>query len=130
MIGFSERGWTGPGGWQEDYDDAQSHVDTELRAVVNRGAFNIRRDWRRRWSGYAHLRHLPNAVTYDVGGTGGTYTAEIGPDKSRRQGPLGNIIEFGSVNNAPIRGGLPAALAEEPRFERAVADAAEDGAGG
>ena len=58
------------------------------------------------------------------------HEAEIGPDKLRPQGPLGNLIEFGSINNPPHPGGLPAALREEPRFEKAAADAAEDAAGG
>lgn len=120
-------------GWdrlRDDMADGQADADDEFRAVVNHGAFNIRRDWRRRWDGHAHIPHLPRAVTYDLASSGGVHTAEIGPDKSLRQGPLGNIIEFGSVNNAPIPGGGPASRLEEPRFIDAAADAAEKAIGG
>ena len=42
--------------------------------------------------------------------------AEIGPDKSRPQGALGNLLEFGSENNPPHNDGGRALQAEEPRF--------------
>jgi len=48
--------------------------------------------------------------------------AEIGPDKLRRQGPLGNLLEYGSVHNAPHPHMIPAAEAEQPRFEQAMED--------
>lgn len=88
----------------------------DLRAVVNRGALNVKMDWRSRWRGMKHLPALPYAVTYDMRVLGGTVSAEIGPDKAKNQGPLGNIIEFGSPTSAPIPGGLPALMREEPRF--------------
>jgi hypothetical protein len=110
---------------ERDLQRAVRDVVDEVRQVVSRGALNVKRDWRRRWSGHPTIRHLPDAVGYDVHGVGNTISAEIGPDKNRRQGPLGNIIEFGSVNNPPIPGGLPALRAEAPRFERALTDVAE-----
>ncbi|MFG2165519.1 hypothetical protein [Micromonospora chersina] len=54
-------------------------------------------------SGIAHAPDYPNAITYDVDdlGVGVGVQTEIGPDKDRRQGPLGNILEYGTVNNPP-----------------------------
>ncbi len=105
-----------------DLGRVPARVVPEAVAVVTKGALNVQQDWRDRWSGLAHAPVLPAAVTFDVlGGKWGSISAEIGPDKERPQGALGNLLEFGSVNNAPTPGGLPAAEAEAPRFAAAVA---------
>lgn len=98
----------------------------EGRQSVSKGALNIRRNWRRRWGGHPHIPALPSAVTYDLAEFGYRVEAEIGPDKDRPQGPLGNIIEFGTSKNAPIPGGLPSLDAEAPRFEKAIEKIGED----
>lgn len=113
-----------------DLTKAESRSVTGVRAVVERGALNVKKDWRQRWGGIAHAPALPAAVTYDVVYGFGSVSAEIGPDKDKRQGALGNIIEFGTSKNAPIPGGLPALAAEAPRFERALADLGEKALGG
>jgi hypothetical protein len=65
-------------------------------------------------------------VSYDVFHTfAGNSHAEVGPDKAKRQGALGNIIEFGTPKNAPIPGGLPALETEAPRFEKALGELGE-----
>lgn len=100
--------------------------DDRFKKVVGKGSLNIKNDWRRRWMGHSHIPTLPFAIGYDLFGLAGSEVAsEIGPDKGKNQGPLGNLIEFGSENNAPIPGGLPALRTEEPRFVQAIADAAE-----
>jgi hypothetical protein len=95
-------------------------------AVVRRGALNIKKDWARRWSGLAHAPAVPRAISYDVDSSAAEVCAEIGADKQRRQGALGNILEFGTVKNAPIPAGMPALAAEEPRFVRALVEVAEN----
>lgn len=107
-----------------DLDAAAAAAPGEVRKVVQRGALNIKTDWRRRWTGLAHAPRLPYAVTYDTREMPGGASAEIGPDKDKPQGALGNIVEYGTVNNAPIPGGAPALAAEAPRFERALEDLA------
>ena len=94
----------------------------ESRKVVERGSMNIKKDWRQRWTGHPHIKRLPFAVTYDIFGEIGGWRGQIGPDKTKPQGPLGNVIEFGTENNAPIPGGLPALEAEAPKFEKALQD--------
>ncbi|MFG3340534.1 hypothetical protein [Glycomyces sp. NPDC048151] len=98
----------------------------EVVKVGEKAALNIKKDWARAWSGHAHIPALPGAVNYDRRIRGNEIEWEIGPDKSRPQGPLGNIIEFGTVNNPPIPGGLPALDREAPRLERYLGDAVED----
>jgi len=92
----------------------------EARKVVQKGSVNIKADWRRRWSGHAHAPRLPYAIGFDTKVLGSRIESEIGPDKDKPQGALGNLFEFGSIKNAPIPGGAPALEAERPKFERAM----------
>jgi hypothetical protein len=94
--------------------------------VVSKGALNIKNDWRKAWSGLAHAPSLPAAITYDTTIRVSDVEAEIGPDKARRQGSLGNIVEFGTAKNPPNPGGAPALEREEPRFVKAAEDLVKD----
>jgi hypothetical protein len=106
--------------------DAEADVVGEMRNIVNRGAFSVKKDWQRRWSGHQHIRGLPHTITYDTEVSRDTASAEIGPDKNRGgQAPLAHLIEYGSVNNPPLPGGAPALEAEAPKFEAAIAAKAE-----
>lgn len=105
---------------------ASSETAKAIERATSKGALNIKTDWKKAWSGHPHIPALPRAVTYDLTGGSTEASAEIGPDKARAQGPLGNIIEFGDGENAPIPGGLPALAAEEPRYVKAIADLAEE----
>ena len=98
----------------------------KVKKVTARGAFNIKKDWRDRWSGHPHITGLARAVSYDVTARARDVEAEIGPDKAKPQGPLGNVIEFGGLKEAPIPAGMPALAAEEPRYVQAIADIAEE----
>lgn len=112
--------------WIADLGHAGDELHQEARHVVEKGALNVKKDWRDRWLGHPHFLSLPWAIGYDITRDDDTMISyEIGPDKDKRQGPLGNIIEFGTVNNGPIPGGMPALDAEEPRFMRAVEDLGE-----
>lgn len=109
----------------DDLRRAAHDVLDEGEKVVSKGAVNVKRDWRERWQGFTHAPALPRAITYDMTRSDASVSAEIGPDKDLRQGALGNLLEFGSVNNPPHPGGLPALAAEEPRFVNAVGDLGE-----
>lgn len=101
----------------------------ESKRVVTRGAFNIKKDWKdnAQRTSTPHARLYPRSISYDVSaiGSGVGWEAEIGPRKDRPQGPLGNLLEFGSINNPPHLDGAHALEAEADRFERAVGDLGE-----
>lgn len=109
-----------------DLTKAESRSVPAVAAVVERGAMNVKKDWRQRWSGLAHAPAVGASVSYDMRYGIGTVAAEIGPDKAKRQGALGNLLEFGSAKNAPIPGGLPALMTEQPKFEKALSDLSVD----
>ncbi|MFJ2259475.1 hypothetical protein ACIOKD_14235 [Streptomyces sp. NPDC087844] len=100
----------------------QARQDT--RAVVMRGAVNIKNGWKanaRATSG-SHARHYPRTVGFDIAPYGPDIVAAIiGPDKGGVQGPLGAILEYGSVKNPPHNDGGRALAAELPAFEAQMA---------
>jgi hypothetical protein len=107
-------------------DRAAGVIPAEAGKVVTKGAVNIKTGARRRAAGLAHAPAYPHAITFDtVTVTPAAVWTEIGPDKGKRQGALGNILEHGTIKNAPIPHMRPAADEEQPRFERAMEDLAE-----
>lgn len=105
-----------------DLDEAAHEIIPEARKVVQKGALNIKNGARRRIGRPAHAPAYASSITYESRETATKAEAEIGPDKGRRQGALGNLLEYGSVNNAPIPHIRPAADEELPRFEQAMDD--------
>ncbi len=108
--------------WTHSLDNAVSKVPDEAGKVVARGALNIKRGARKRVRGLRHAKRYPYSIDYDFyRGLHGP-VSEIGPNKKRRQGALGNLLEFGSVNNPPHPHMRPATDEELPKFEGAMAD--------
>ena len=95
------------------------HPD-KVRAALAVSAFDIKRRARARVDGLAHAPAYPASIDFEVGRTLLGMQAEIGPDKGKRQGALGNILEYGTRNNAPIPHLGPALQAEIPGFVRAI----------
>lgn len=105
-----------------DLRDAPGKVQRKVDGVVKKGALNVRDDARRLISGLRHAPLYPLSISFDAGWKGSTFEAEIGPDKDRPQGALGNLLEYGSSNNAPLTHLGPALDIEGPRFEKAMED--------
>lgn len=108
-----------------DLTSAPLRVQAKVAPVVIHGAGNIQREWRERASGLAHAPLYPSSITFDAGWKRGGFEAEVGPDKERPQGPLGNLIEYGSAKNPPHGNDVAVADAETPRFEKAIANLAD-----
>jgi hypothetical protein len=106
--------------------DAAGVAPADARSIVKRGAQNIKTDAQRRISPVVkrHAPAYPRAITYDTHETLKGAWAEIGPDKNKRQGALGNLFEFGSPTSPPHPHMGPAGEAEEPKLAKAMQDAA------
>ena len=100
----------------DDLEDGPKRVLAELEATGHRGANNMVRFARKRVQGLDHAPAYPYAIGYDFEVTTRVMRWEVGPDKNRRQGALGNLIEYGSVNNPPNPHVQPALNAEEEAF--------------
>lgn len=95
----------------------------EFRKVVSRGALNIKNGLRDDAKSNGSYRHFYRSISYDMVGD---LEAEIGPDKNKVQGALGNILYFGTSKNAPELNIMGPLDREEPRFVQALGDVAED----
>lgn len=95
-----------------------------VRKALEVSARHVKDHWRDNLPQSGHAKWLRFAVTYDLsssfGPGGAVLQAEIGPDKDRKQGALGNLIEFGSVNNPPQGQGQAALEANVDDFEKGL----------
>lgn len=109
----------------KDLDRAAAIAPAEAAKVVTKGAVNIKNDARRRISGLAHAPAYPYSITFDDVHVSKVWVQTvIGPDKNKRQGALGNVLEYGTRKNPPRPHMGPAGEAEEPKFARAMEDLA------
>ena len=103
-----------------DLGEVPSSSGPLLRKAVQVTAGKIKTSWRDKLKGSATLPGLPGAVNYDIESDGKSLNAEIGFDKSKPQGALGNISEYGTPKVAP-RGFGHAALQENADdFEKGI----------
>lgn len=111
----------------DDLHKAASHVLDQAEKVVKKTAVQVKKGWianaKQSVAGAGHARAYPYSITFDDPVRGpGHVEVEVGPDKDRPQGALGNLIEYGSRNNPPHWDGKRAADAEAPNFEKYLAD--------
>jgi hypothetical protein len=97
-------------------------AETEMTGIVIRGALNVKNQWKANAQATAgsHARLYPSTISYTPTPIPGGASAEIGPDKGRIQGALGNILEYGTSRQAGHNDGGRALIAEHPRFEAQV----------
>lgn len=110
-----------------DLRRAPATLTKDARAILQKGALNIKNEARKFASGIAHAPHYPSSITYDTRFTANSVEAEIGPDRALgpgKQGFLGAILEYGGIHSGPMAHMGPALDREGPRFEKALADAA------
>ena len=101
---------------------ALKQVEPAARAVVSKGSLNIKTDAQQRAPHGPHTPYYASSITYDLYDRRDEISSQIGPDKNRKQGALGNIFELGTPGHPPKPHLVPAADAEEPRFQQHVAD--------
>ena len=117
-----------------DLSEAPRKAQRDAVAVVEHGAVNVKQGWAEnaRESSGKYAPAYPSSISYDLSlgaALAGHIEAHIGPDKSKRQGALGNLLEFGSVNNPPHNDGGRALRDEAPKFEAELAKVTLDALG-
>jgi hypothetical protein len=114
-----------PNSLARDMLKAAAEAIVGARGIVQKGSLNIKNEARKNvaQSAPVHNAHAANAITYDtqIDAKGLVTRGEIGYDKGRPGGALGNLLEYGSRNNAPHRDLGRAFDSELPRFEDAIA---------
>ena len=94
----------------------------DVDKVVKRGAQNIKNELVADAQASKHFKALAGAISYDSDYRLGQVAYEVGPDKGRRGGALGNIYYFGTSRGGGS-GDLDKPLGSEgPRLEKALGD--------
>lgn len=97
---------------------AVAGMNEAIRPVMSKAALNVKQDWTQAVRDTEHaptsIKWLPDAIGYDIVVSPTHISAVIGYDKDKKQGPLGNLIEFGSSRKAPGLQGSKAFEAEAP----------------
>ncbi len=99
----------------------------DARKLVQVEMHTVKREWQSAWTGITGMPHIARSITYDTRETPIGTEGEVGPDPSRPQGPLDNIVEYGSSQHGPIRP-VTHRLATDAgaRLEKYLADVAGD----
>lgn len=91
----------------------------EVDAVVKRGAQNIKDEMVNEAKGSRTLgSRLAGSISYDSRYGVGSVAYELGPDKSRKGGPLGNIYYFGTSRGGGTGDLEGPMLREAPELEK------------
>lgn len=82
--------------YANDLGKITGDASREVDKVLKKGAQNIKEDLVKDAKASKHFKGLAPAISYDslYGFQNPRY--EIGPDKARKEGPLGNIAYFGT----------------------------------
>lgn len=100
-------------------------VAVDVAAITAKAAHNIKTGLAADAENNGHYPAFADSITYDRKFSSLTsIDYEIGPDKDRRQGALGNILYFGTSKNAPVLDLEGPVRAEEPVFLRELQAAA------
>ena len=104
-----------------DLGKAPRQVLDGAEKVLERGALNVKNDLNEQASGSRHFHGMAGSVSYDRSWSLGGLSFEVGPDKGRRGGALGNLFFFGGANGGGGTGDLDGALSREaPKLESAM----------
>lgn len=106
------------------FEDVVPATEKQVRAVVSKGALNIKKDQRAAARKSKHFKGFASAISYDMRSAGafggGVIEAEIGPTKGK-PGSLGNIAYFGtSRGGGTVEDPSVALDTEGPKFNSAL----------
>ncbi len=107
-----------------DLGKASTEVYREAEKVAERAALNIKKSMQADAESAGHYKHFSGSISYDRATSLGEIGYEIGPDKWRTQGALGNILYFGTSKNGPVLDVEVGLRAEAPNFERHMTELA------
>jgi hypothetical protein len=100
-----------------------------VRDAMERTAIDVKKDWRDAASGHKTIKRYQFSIGYDFVGQhvfGSTIIrCDIGPDKNKRQGALGNLLEYGSPTSPPHHWGDKALESHSGQFQDLLVKALE-----
>ena len=112
-----------------DLRQAGARAAMQAVPVMHRAANNVQRTARDLAPAGPTTPAYPDSITYDLEIASGAIAVEVGPDKDRRQGALGNILEYGTSTHPPHPHLGPALDQEELNLEKHLAELGADAIG-
>ncbi|QWY79641.1 hypothetical protein PP637_gp11 [Arthrobacter phage Persistence] len=101
----------------------------DVDAVLKKGAQNVKTEMVADAAGSEHFKGMAGAISYDSSYSVGTPRYEVGPDKGRRGGALGNIAYFGTSRGGGTLDIEKPLRSEEPRLTSELEKLADKWAG-
>lgn len=98
----------------------------DVDAVMKKGAQNVKDEMTADVRGSTHFKGMAGSISYDSAYGVGAVRYEVGPDKSRRGGALGNIYYFGTSRGGGSGDIEKPLRSESPRLEKALGDLADE----
>lgn len=98
----------------------------DVDAVLKKGAQNVKDEMVADARGSMHFKGMAGAISYDSAYRIGTPRYEVGPDKGRKGGALGNIYYFGTSRGGGSGDIEKPLRSEEPRLLKALADLGDE----
>jgi hypothetical protein len=100
-----------------------------VREAMETVAVDMTNEWRDSASGLASLPYYSRSIGYEfvsfMGFGASVFRCDIGPDKNRRQGSFGAIVENGSPTSAPHKFGENILEAHTSQYEELLVRALE-----
>lgn len=81
-------------------DIADGDIEAPVKKALSVTSMKIKKAAQEKVRGRLQLGQAASAITYDVTAGGGTIESEIGYDKGRSVGKLGNLVEFGAPGSS------------------------------
>jgi len=101
----------------------------DVDGVISKGALNVKREMAADALSSRHFKGMAGSITYDSRNARNVSRREIGPDKGRRGGSLGNIYYFGTSRGGGSGDIEKPLRSEEPRLLSAMHALVEKWAG-
>lgn len=113
-----------------DLGEVPKNAGPLINSALQHTAVEVKKSWQKRVKGAKHLPGLPAAIDYDVstfqGFGASVLKIEVGFNKDKPQGALGNVNEFGTPLVAGRGHGMAALEDNIADFEKGLGDAARD----
>lgn len=107
-----------------DMSQAGAKAVPALRETMAQAGSAFADQWRdnsrQNFSDDGHAKHYPDSIDSDLVFDLGGVSVDVGPNRAKKQGFLGHILEFGGERSPAYMDGLRALDAMEPRVERQV----------
>lgn len=124
MAGFSGIDMSEVTKLSHDLGKVPGRITREAEQITKKGAQNVKETMQAEAKSSGHYKHFAGSISYDRAMSVGGVAYEVGPDKWRTQGALGNILYFGTSKNGPVLDIEAGLRKEAPNFEKHLADLA------